>query len=145
MISNQTIFISFFCSYICCVQKLIHQKTLYTYHAFHIFDNLNSIQYTIMLSNGKCCKYLSLLRTKMVWHELSTYTKTNFPTGIKSQILTIYYTYNIAITMWIKCSDIGFLLNSKIVAIKEKDFERYNICFNQMHVTLENMYALSSA
>ena len=34
----------------------------------------------------------------MVWHELSTYTETNFPTGIKSQILTIYCTYNIATT-----------------------------------------------
>ena len=44
----------------------------------------------------------------MVWHELSTYTKTNFPTGIKSQILTIYYTYNIAITMWHKLSEIEF-------------------------------------
>ena len=76
--------------------------------SFHISDNLNRIQYTIMLSNGKCCKYLSLLRTKMVWHELSTYTKTNFPTGIKSQILTIYYTYNIAATKWHKLSKIEF-------------------------------------
>ena len=74
----------------CEIQYEIYFISLITFITF---------QYTIILLNGKCCTYLFPSKNQNgMWHELSTYTKTNFPTGIKSQILTIYCTYNIATT-----------------------------------------------